>query len=57
MYRRNQRDWPTALATAGLGAGVVTSWAVMQGQHPGVALGITLFAAVMAVLVDELQQG
>ena len=57
MYRPSQRDWPTALVTAGLGAGVATSWAVVQGQNPFVALGITLFAAVMALVVDELQRG
>ncbi len=57
MYRPSERDWPAALVTAGLGAGVVTSLAVAQGQHPLVALGITLFAAVMAVVVDELRQG
>ncbi|WP_448380211.1 hypothetical protein [Gloeomargarita sp.] len=57
MYRPSKRDWPAALVTAGLGAGVVTSLAVAQGQHPLVALGITLFAAVMAVVVDELRQG
>ncbi|WP_172819647.1 hypothetical protein [Gloeomargarita lithophora] len=57
MYRPSQRDWPTALVTAGLGAGVATSFAVIQGQNPLVALGITLFAAVMAVVVDELRQG
>ncbi len=57
MYRPSQRDWPTALVTAGLGAGVATSLAVVRGQHPWVALGITLLAAVMAVVVDELGQG
>jgi hypothetical protein len=44
------------LVTAGLGAGVATSLAVVQGQNPLVALGITLFAAVMALVVDELRQ-
>ncbi|MEN9274599.1 MAG: hypothetical protein Q6J44_07240 [Gloeomargarita sp. DG02_4_bins_56] len=57
MYRPSQRDWPAALVTAGLGAGVATSFAVVQGQNPLVALGITLFAAVMAVVLDELRQG
>ena len=57
MYRPSQRDWPVAFVTAGLGAGVATSWAVVQGQNPLVALGITLFAAVMALVVDELQRG
>ncbi|MEN9207814.1 MAG: hypothetical protein Q6K14_10910 [Gloeomargarita sp. GMQP_bins_44] len=56
MYSPEQRDWPTALITAGLGAGVATSLAVARGQHPAVALAITLFAAVVAVLIDELQR-
>ncbi|NJK28503.1 MAG: hypothetical protein HC925_08710 [Coleofasciculaceae cyanobacterium SM2_3_26] len=39
-------------AIAGLGAGIVTSYAVSQGQHPLHALAITLFAALIGVLCD-----
>ncbi|MBF2098301.1 MAG: hypothetical protein IGQ88_08005 [Gloeomargaritaceae cyanobacterium C42_A2020_066] len=55
MYKPTEKDWPTAIATAGLGAGVVTSFAVSQGQDPWVALGITVFATVAALVIDELR--
>ena len=42
----------TQLAVACLGAGVITSVAVAQGQNPLTALGITLFSAIAAVAVD-----
>lgn len=42
------------LAVAALGAGVVTSIAVAQGQNPITALGITLFSALAAVLVGQV---
>jgi CDP-diglyceride synthetase len=48
-----QKDWVGAVAIAALGAGVITSFAVSQGQNPFVGLGITLFAAVSAVIVDH----
>jgi hypothetical protein len=42
------------LAVACLGAGVVTTVAVAQGQNPLTALGITLFSAVAAVMVGQV---
>jgi hypothetical protein len=42
------------LAVACIGAGVVTSVAVAQGQNPLTALGITLFSAVAAVMAGQL---
>jgi hypothetical protein len=42
------------LAVACLGAGVVTSLAVVQGQDPFTALGITLFSAIAAVAVGQV---
>lgn len=42
------------LAIACIGAGVVTSFAVAQGQNPLTALAITLFSAVAAVMVGQL---
>lgn len=42
------------LAVACLGAGVVTTVAVAQGQNPFTALGITLFSAVAAVAVGQI---
>ncbi len=42
------------LAVACLGAGVITSLAVAQGQDPCTALGITLFSALAAVMVGQV---
>ena len=42
------------LAVACIGAGVVTSVAVAQGQNPLTALGITLFSAMAAVMVGQI---
>ena len=42
------------LAVAFLGAGVVTTLAVVQGQDPFTAIGITLFSAVAAVVVGQV---
>jgi uncharacterized protein (DUF2062 family) len=54
MYdKRPDRDLATAAVTAALGAGVVTSFAVSQGQHPLLALGITIFAAGVALICDR----
>ncbi len=41
------------LAVACLGAGIVTTVAVAQGQNPLTALGITLFSAIAAVMVGQ----
>ena len=49
-----QKDWLGALVIAFLGAGVITSFAVSQGQNPFVGLGITAFASIVAVLFDHL---
>ena len=50
MYNKNSdKDWLSAVVTAALGAGVVTSFAVSQGQDPFVALGITGFSASVAL--------
>jgi hypothetical protein len=48
-----QKDWIGATVIAALGAGVITSFAVSQGQNPFVALAITGFAAVSAVVIDH----
>jgi hypothetical protein len=44
----------TQLAVACLGAGVITSFAVAQGQNPLTALSITLFSAIAAVMVGQV---
>ncbi|MGD1950076.1 MAG: hypothetical protein ACFB14_10570 [Leptolyngbyaceae cyanobacterium] len=52
MYNA-RKDWLGALMMAGLGAGIITSFAVSQGQNPFVGLGITAFASIVAVLFDH----
>jgi phosphoglycerate-specific signal transduction histidine kinase len=51
---RSQGELVSQLAVASLGAGVITSLAVAQGQNPLTALGITLFSAVAAVMVGQV---
>lgn len=52
MESRN--DITTQLCVACLGAGVITTMAVAQGQSPLTALGITLFSGVAAVMVGQV---
>ncbi|NJL86033.1 MAG: hypothetical protein HC886_08695 [Leptolyngbyaceae cyanobacterium SM1_1_3] len=52
MYE-SRKDWLTSSAIAALGAGIVTTFAVSQGQNPLIALGITLVAAGLAVMFDH----
>ena len=42
------------LAFAALGAAVITTVAVAQGQNPLTALGMTVFSAVAAVMVGQI---
>ncbi|MCP9774112.1 hypothetical protein [Cyanobium sp. WAJ14-Wanaka] len=51
---RSHQEITSQLAVACLGAGIVTSVAVAQGQNPLTALGITLFSAVAAVGVGQI---
>ena len=50
---KTEKDFLGAAATAALGAGVVTSYAVSRGQNPLIALGITLMAAIFAVICHQ----
>ena len=51
MYNKNtDKDLVGAGLTAGLGAGVVTSFAVGQGQHPMIGLSITAIAVILGVV-------
>lgn len=54
MYNSPQKDWLGSLIIAGLGASVITSFSVGQGQNPLVGLGITAIAALAAVTIDTL---
>ena len=51
---QSRGELTTQLAVACIGAGVVTTVAVAQGQNPLMALGITLFSAVAAVMVGQV---
>ena len=42
------------MAMATVGAGLVTSFAVSQGQHPLIALALTIISASCAVICDRL---
>ncbi len=54
MYNnRSNRDPLVVAITAALGAGVATSFAVGQGQNPITALGITIFAGIVALICDR----
>lgn len=54
MYNKNtKKDWLTASVTAGVGAGVPAYIAVLQGQNPLIALGITGLAVVLALVIDH----
>lgn len=57
MFNHSRRDWVGATLTAALGAGIITSFAVSQGQHPLVALGITSFSAIAALIFDSVLSG
>ncbi len=47
------KDLMTAALTAGLGAGIVTSFAVSQGQHPLMGLAITAIAAIFGMICHQ----
>jgi hypothetical protein len=54
MYNKDaKKDWLTASVTAGIGAGVPAYIAVLNGQNPLVALGITGLAVALALVIDH----
>lgn len=53
MQNPQQKDLVGAGLTAALGAGIITSYAVSQGQNPLVATGITIFSAIFAVIIYQ----
>jgi hypothetical protein len=50
---KKEKDLFRAGLTASVGAGIVTSWFVGQGQNPLVALAITSVAGVFAALCHQ----
>ena len=51
MQNPQQKDLVSAGLTAAVGAGIVTSYAVSQGQHPLIATAITIISAMLAVMI------
>jgi hypothetical protein len=51
--KETDKDILVAGAITALGAGIVTSFAVGQGQHPLVALGITAIAAICGAICHQ----
>lgn len=54
MYRKTTKDPVVAAVTAAMGAGVVACYSVSQGQNVFVGIGITIFATIVALLVDKI---
>ena len=51
MYRnKSDRSLLDVAMSAAIGAGVVTSFAITQGQHPAIALSITVTATLFAMI-------
>ena len=53
MQNPQQKDLIGAGLTAAVGAGIITSYAVSQGQNPLVATAITIFSAIFAVIIYQ----
>jgi small neutral amino acid transporter SnatA (MarC family) len=54
MYRnKSDRSILDVALPAAVGAGVVTTFAVAQGQHPAIAISITLVATVFAIVCHQ----
>ena len=51
MYKsKSDRSLLDVAMPAALGAGVVTSFAIAQGQHPAIAIAITAISTVFAII-------
>ena len=53
MQNPQQKDLIGAGLTAALGAGIITSYAVTQGQNPLIAIAITIISALAAVIIYQ----
>jgi hypothetical protein len=54
MYRNSTKDPLVAAVTAAIGAGTVAAYSVSRGQNLLVGIGVTLFATVAALVIDQL---
>lgn len=53
MFDRPDKDLVSAGIISAVGAGIVTSFAVNQGQHPLTALTITAIASVCGMVCHQ----
>jgi small neutral amino acid transporter SnatA (MarC family) len=54
MYRnKSDRSILDVALPAAVGAGVVTTFAIAQGQHPAIAISITFVATVFAIVCHQ----
>ncbi|MDX1976444.1 MAG: hypothetical protein SFT94_02110 [Pseudanabaenaceae cyanobacterium bins.68] len=54
MYKNSPKDPVSSVITAALGAGTVACFSVSRGQNVLVGIAITIFAAAVALVVDQL---
>mgnify|MGYP005843227397 CR=1 FL=1 len=54
MYKNSPKDPISSMITAALGAGTVACFSVSRGQNVFVGIAITIFAAAVALVVDQL---
>jgi hypothetical protein len=53
MYKKSSKDPISAAVTAALGAGAVACYSVSRGQNVFVGIGVTIFATVLALVIDR----
>jgi uncharacterized membrane protein YgaE (UPF0421/DUF939 family) len=54
MYKnKSQHSLLDVAIPSAVGAGVATSFAMSQGQHPALAMGITIIVTLFAVICDR----
>ncbi len=54
MYRNTTKDPVVSVVTAAIGAGSVAAISVSHGQNLLVGIGVTIFATVLALVIDQL---
>ncbi|MGL5035015.1 MAG: hypothetical protein ACRC6M_14565 [Microcystaceae cyanobacterium] len=50
MFDNPHKDLVGAALIAALGASIVTTFAIAQGQHPVIGIGITAIAALFGII-------
>ncbi|MCA1903409.1 MAG: hypothetical protein LDL47_01030 [Cyanobacteria bacterium KgW148] len=54
MYRNSTKDPLVSVVTAAMGAGTIAAISVSRGQDLLVGIGVTIFATVAALVIDQL---